>query len=71
MISFKYLLEPNFKNLAWEQLSGLSISEINALENDFLVSMDYNLYVSVEEFASFRGWMAEVIQANSSRKDLV
>ena len=50
MLASKSHFEPGYKNSAWASITGISVSQLNSLESDFLGHIDYQLHVTVPEF---------------------
>lgn len=54
ILATKFLQDHAYSNKCWSKVSGLSISEINAIEVTFLNLIDYRLFVSP---ATFQKWI--------------
>ncbi|CAJ0647953.1 6671_t:CDS:2 [Entrophospora sp. SA101] len=50
IIASKYLQDCNYSNRAWSRVSGLPINELNTIEICFLRLIDYNLFISENNF---------------------
>lgn len=57
--SSKYLQDRNYSNRAWAKISGLPAVEININERAFLSLVDYNLFVSAEDFSKCKYLVGE------------
>lgn len=60
VLSVKYDSDYFFKNSIYAKIGGICVKELNALEKDFLHRLDYNLYVSDEEFAFYRNELTKL-----------
>lgn len=54
MIAIKSFEDKYYKNDYYAKVGGISAKEINRLEIEFLVLIDFRLYVSYEVFSHFR-----------------
>ncbi|BFZ64240.1 PHO85 cyclin-5 [Saitoella coloradoensis] len=59
ILASKFLQDRNYSNRAWSRISGLSTSEINANEMEFLKRVSWTLFVSVETFGIWASVLAE------------
>ncbi|ODQ56167.1 hypothetical protein SAICODRAFT_51789, partial [Saitoella complicata NRRL Y-17804] len=59
ILASKFLQDRNYSNRAWSRISGLSTSEINANEMEFLKRVSWTLFVSVETFSVWASVLAE------------
>jgi len=48
IIASKYLYDRSYSNLMWAKILGLDIKEVNNIQMDFLETINYDLYISVE-----------------------
>ena len=54
LVAAKFHLDRNMKNSVWSSSFGLPVTEIDAMEREFLGVLDYNLLVSAEEYEHFQ-----------------
>nr|ODN90880.1 hypothetical protein L204_05719 [Cryptococcus depauperatus CBS 7855] len=54
MLGNKYLDDNTYTNATWAELAGISIKEINRMETEFLVGLNYELGVKVQEYTRWR-----------------
>jgi len=77
IIASKYLQDCNYSNRAWSRVSGLPINELNTIEICFLRLIDYNLFISENNFKHWSSLLLKYIQetfyfsGTDSRKDSV
>lgn len=59
----KYLVDEGeaeeIYNYEWAECTDLPIKRLNALEKEFLSRLNWNLFVSADEFWSFSGHLAQ------------
>jgi hypothetical protein len=53
--------QDEFNNSEWAQVAELSVKKINSLEKDFLQKMEWNMFVSQEDFWMFTNDLTEKI----------
>ncbi|ORX94385.1 hypothetical protein K493DRAFT_187629, partial [Basidiobolus meristosporus CBS 931.73] len=53
ILAHKVLDDHTYTNLTWSQISRIPIERINHLEREFLKSIQFDLYVSEEEYAQW------------------
>ena len=57
LLGSKFLDDNTFQNRSWSEVSGLSVSELNSLESQWLVAIGWNLYVNLEESKDYNAWL--------------
>lgn len=57
LLGSKFLDDNTFQNRSWSEVSGIPVAELNTLENEWLISMDWKLYVNLDESQDFQAWM--------------
>ncbi|KAI3611449.1 hypothetical protein WG66_002010 [Moniliophthora roreri] len=54
MMANKFLDDNTYTNKTWSEVSGIDLNEINRMEREFLVGVDFNLYV---DKATYETWL--------------
>jgi len=54
LIAIKYNEDDFYSNLYYSKVGGISISEINTLENEFLKLIYFKLWIDMTEFDKYR-----------------
>ncbi|KAF9261516.1 hypothetical protein L218DRAFT_488972 [Marasmius fiardii PR-910] len=54
MMANKFLDDNTYTNKTWSEVSGIDLSEINRMEREFLIGVDFNLYV---DRATYESWL--------------
>ncbi|KAG5643051.1 hypothetical protein DXG03_001629 [Asterophora parasitica] len=54
MMANKFLDDNTYTNKTWSEVSGIDLTEINRMEREFLMAVDFNLYV---DKATYESWM--------------
>ncbi|KAK6905352.1 hypothetical protein I204_05302 [Kwoniella mangroviensis CBS 8886] len=54
MLGNKYLDDNTYTNATWAELAGMSLPEINKMETEFLIGLNYQLGVPVEEYTRWK-----------------
>jgi hypothetical protein len=57
LLGSKFLDDNTFQNRTWSEVSGISVAELNKLEADWLVGIDWNLYVNLERSEGYNAWL--------------
>lgn len=57
LLGSKFLDDNTFQNRSWSEVSSIPVAELNTLENEWLVSMDWKLYVNLDESKDFNAWI--------------
>ena len=57
IISIKYNEDLIFENKYYSEVAGVSIKEFNSLEREFLTIINFNLYISDEEFLKYKFYL--------------
>ncbi|KAI8912962.1 cyclin PHO80-like protein, partial [Powellomyces hirtus] len=50
MTGMKLLLDNTYTNRTWEKVCGIPVAELNVMEMEFLVQLDFNIHVSESEY---------------------
>lgn len=57
LLGSKFLDDNTFQNRSWSEVSGIAVSELNALEHEWLDAIHWNLYVNLDESKDFQAWL--------------
>jgi len=57
ILSSKYLDDNSYCNTAWVKLTDKTLDEVSELEREFLMSLDYRFYISIEEWKEWNSWI--------------
>ncbi|KAI6785957.1 Meiotically up-regulated like protein-like protein [Emericellopsis cladophorae] len=57
LLGSKFLDDNTFQNRSWSEVSGISVSELNALEFDWVQSMSWRLYVNLDLSKDYQAWL--------------
>ena len=57
LLGSKFLDDNTFQNRSWSEVSGIAVSELNTLENEWLESMAWSMYVNLDESKDFNAWL--------------
>jgi hypothetical protein len=58
MLGSKFLDDNTFQNKSWSEVSNISVQELNTLENEWLYSINWTLYVNLDESKDYQAWLA-------------
>ncbi|KAI9704345.1 MAG: hypothetical protein M1836_007207 [Candelina mexicana] len=58
LLGSKFLDDNTFQNRSWSEVSGIAVSELNTLEVEWLVAIEWNLHVNPFEHQGFMTWKA-------------
>jgi hypothetical protein len=61
VVAAKFFDDKFYKNLHYSKVGGISNNEMNVLEIQFLLLIDFELFVSTEEFERFRETLREFL----------
>ncbi|TFK28438.1 hypothetical protein FA15DRAFT_701100 [Coprinopsis marcescibilis] len=53
MMANKFLDDNTYTNKTWSEVSGIELEEINRMEREFLMGVDFNLYVDKQTYESW------------------
>ncbi|KAI9724309.1 MAG: hypothetical protein M1812_000376 [Candelaria pacifica] len=56
LLGSKFLDDNTFQNRSWSEVSGIAVSELNTLEVEWLVAIEWNLHVHPYEHQGFMTW---------------
>ncbi|ORX79703.1 hypothetical protein K493DRAFT_321007 [Basidiobolus meristosporus CBS 931.73] len=54
LVASKYIEDQSYSNQSWSEVSGFDAEEVNLMEREFLTELDWNLWISPEEY---EGWI--------------
>lgn len=57
LLGSKFLDDNTFQNRSWSEVSGISVSELNKLEAEWLRDIQWNLYVNLERSEDYNAWL--------------
>jgi hypothetical protein len=57
LLGSKFLDDNTFQNRSWSEVSGISVAELNTLEHEWLVALEWRLYVNLDESTDFKAWL--------------
>lgn len=57
LLGSKFLDDNTFQNRSWSEVSGIAVSELNALESEWLQSMGWRLYVNLDMSKDYQAWL--------------
>lgn len=57
LLGSKFLDDNTFQNRSWSEVSGISVVELNTLEHEWLVALDWKLYINLDESKDFTAWL--------------
>lgn len=79
LLGSKFLDDNTFQNKSWSEVSGIPVQELNSLEYEWLGSIDWLLYVNLDESKDYNAWLKnwrdwlenkKLAQAHASRERL-
>ncbi|KAH0838690.1 cyclin-domain-containing protein [Lanmaoa asiatica] len=66
MMANKFLDDNTYTNKTWSEVSGIDLSEINRMEREFLMGVDFSLYVSGKKYESWLNLLKGLVLAKES-----
>jgi hypothetical protein len=66
VVAVKFYEDKYYKNSFYSKVGGISSTELNTLELEFLDFIDYTLYVSEEEYQTYSSTLMEYFSKKSS-----
>ncbi|CAL3963636.1 unnamed protein product [Diplocarpon coronariae] len=57
LLGSKFLDDNTFQNRSWSEVSGIAVAELNSLEQDWLMAMEWTLYVNLDLSKDFKAWI--------------
>ncbi|CAG8447005.1 15949_t:CDS:2 [Acaulospora morrowiae] len=69
MLSNKFLDDNTYTNKTWSEVTNIPVSEINTMEMEFLSSLNYQLYVSEQQFFDWVRNMITFVSIGDDRRN--
>ncbi|KAG6334329.1 hypothetical protein ID866_4764 [Astraeus odoratus] len=66
MMANKFLDDNTYTNKTWSEVSGIDLSEINRMEREFLVGVDFSLHISGKHYASWLNLLKGLVLAKET-----
>ncbi|KAG9314762.1 cyclin-domain-containing protein [Chiua virens] len=66
MMANKFLDDNTYTNKTWSEVSGIDLTEINRMEREFLMGVDFSLYVSGKKYESWLNLLKGLVLAKES-----
>ncbi|KAL0578365.1 hypothetical protein V5O48_003617 [Marasmius crinis-equi] len=63
MMANKFLDDNTYTNKTWSEVSGIELNEINRMEHEFLIGVDFNLYVDKSTYGSWLNLLKGLVMA--------
>ncbi|KDQ51302.1 hypothetical protein JAAARDRAFT_62518 [Jaapia argillacea MUCL 33604] len=63
MMANKFVDDNTYTNKTWSEISSISLSEINRMEREFLLGIDFNLYVDKQTYESWLNLLKGLVMA--------
>ncbi|GAO15918.1 uncharacterized protein UV8b_02427 [Ustilaginoidea virens] len=57
LLGSKFLDDNTFQNRSWSEVSGISVSELNSLEFEWVQAMGWRLYVNLDLSKDYQAWL--------------
>jgi hypothetical protein len=57
LLGSKFLDDNTFQNRSWSEVSGIAVSELNALETEWLAACHWQLYVNLDKSNDYQAWL--------------
>lgn len=57
LLGSKFLDDNTFQNRSWSEVSGIAVKDLNTMEHQWLASMDWNIYVNLDESHDYNAWL--------------
>ncbi|KAJ1565562.1 hypothetical protein HK096_001984 [Nowakowskiella sp. JEL0078] len=61
MLAHKYLEDRRFSAVTWSKISGVDVKELNSAERECLAALQFDLFVSEQEFFSWNLWLYQFV----------
>lgn len=68
LLGSKFLDDNTFQNRSWSEVSGIPVAELNKLENDWLIGIDWKLFVNLDQSEDYNAWLANWSEWISRKK---
>lgn len=57
LLGSKFLDDNTFQNRSWSEVSGIPVAELNKLEADWLMGINWNLFVNLDKSEDYNAWL--------------
>ncbi|CAJ2512601.1 Uu.00g007200.m01.CDS01 [Anthostomella pinea] len=57
LLGSKFLDDNTFQNRSWSDVSGIPVAELNTMENEWLISIEWGLYVNLDRSHDYNAWI--------------
>lgn len=57
LLGSKFLDDNTFQNRSWSDVSGIAVSELNTMENEWLKQIGWALYVNLDQSHDYNAWL--------------
>ncbi|KAI1370660.1 hypothetical protein F4677DRAFT_347011 [Hypoxylon crocopeplum] len=57
LLGSKFLDDNTFQNRSWSDVSGIPVSELNTMENEWLKHIGWSLYVNLDKSQDYNAWL--------------
>ncbi|KAL7628391.1 cyclin-like protein [Parahypoxylon ruwenzoriense] len=57
LLGSKFLDDNTFQNRSWSDVSGIAVSELNTMENEWLRHIGWSLYVNLDQSHDYNAWL--------------
>lgn len=57
LLGSKFLDDNTFQNRSWSEVSGIPVAELNKLEAEWLMGINWNLFVNLEQSEDYNAWL--------------
>ncbi|KAI1383038.1 uncharacterized protein F4822DRAFT_439077 [Hypoxylon trugodes] len=57
LLGSKFLDDNTFQNRSWSDVSGIAVSELNTMENEWLKHIVWSLYVNLDKSHDYNAWL--------------
>lgn len=58
LLGSKFLDDNTFQNRSWSEVSCVPVEDLNKTELDWLLAMNYNIYVNLDQNVDYKAWMS-------------
>ena len=69
LLGSKFLDDNTFQNRSWSEVSNIPVGEINTLEVEWLVAIDWNMHIDLKDPEGFQRWQRQWKASQASMRD--
>ena len=69
LLGSKFLDDNTFQNRSWSEVSNIPVKEINALEVEWLVAINWNMHIDLKDPEGFQRWQRQWNASQASMRD--